>query len=258
MPEFLDANATETYRSEQVGTIMVALRNLVLEGTLPPGSKLRETELAARFGVSRTPVREALVAAEREGLVTYELNRGYAVRQFSLHDLLENYELRGLLEGHGCRIVAERGLPSDVERSLWGCLDRAEALVSGDAPLEGENLDTWRALNQRFHTTLMDLVPSGLFERMFQLVYRVPKIYDILSMEGGNPVLRQYNDEHRRILDAIVRRQSGRAEFLVREHLRGPCDLISRRLAEADKPPKERSGERSGERSRERLRVGGP
>ncbi len=237
MPEFPDTGSKATHRSEQVGNITVALRKLVLEGVLPPGAKLREAELAARFGVSRTPVREALVAAEREGLVTYELNRGYAVRQFTLHDLLESYELRGLLEGHGCRIVAERGLPREVERALWTCLDRAEALVSGDAPLEGEALNQWRALNLQFHTAIMKLVPSGLFDRMFQFVYGVPKIFDVLSERRGNAALRRYNDEHRRILEAIVRRQSGRAEFLMREHLGEPCDLIRRRIAETDKTP---------------------
>ncbi|ALG72955.1 hypothetical protein VY88_14925 [Azospirillum thiophilum] len=234
MPEFQETKAAEPYRSEQVGSIMIALRNQVLEGKLPPGTKLRETELAARFGVSRTPVREALVAAEREGLVTYETNRGYTVRQFTLRDLLESYEMRGLLEGHGCRIVAERGLPTDVERTLKAGLERAEALVGGEGPLEGDALDQWRQLNQRFHNGLMGLVPNGLFSRMFQLVYRVPKIDDVLEMERDCATLRTYNDEHRRILDAIVRRQGSRVEFLVREHLQGPSDLISRRMEEMD------------------------
>lgn len=232
MTPFTDAKATGTYRSEQVGSIMTALRNRVLEGKLLPGTKLKEAELAAQFGVSRTPIREALVAAEREGLVTYETNRGYTVRQFTRRDLLESYEMRSLLEGHGCRIVAERGLPLDVERALRNGLDRAEALIAGDSPLEGEALEQWRLLNQRFHTTLMGLVPSGLFNRSFQTVYRVPKIYDVLEMEKDGPTLRQYNEEHRRILDAIARRQSGRVEFLMREHLQGPCDLLLRRMEE--------------------------
>ncbi len=84
------------------------LRRLLIEGYYPPGSRLVEERLAQDLGVSRTPVRQALVRAAAEGLVQIFPNRGAVARSFTVDDLIEIYDLRALLEGHAAYLAAQR------------------------------------------------------------------------------------------------------------------------------------------------------
>src|SRR6187200_3686539 len=84
------------------------LRHAILEGELAPGERLRAEALAGRFGTSRTPVREALLMLEREGLVDVLPNRGAIVRSFDADDLLDLYEVRSLIEPHAAARAATR------------------------------------------------------------------------------------------------------------------------------------------------------
>ena len=212
-----------------------ALRHLILDGLLAPGEKLKEVELASRFSVSRTPVREALSALESEGLLTYEMHRGYTVRQFSMKDLLESYDMRALLEGHSCRIAAERGLPPALDRELSQCLDRSEAILDAASELSPEELKGWHELNIRFHGLLLQAVDSNMFERIARSVYRVPRIFDVVHIASDVESLKRYANDHRRIYDAIKLRQSQRAEFLMREHVKNGYDIICEAMAAAER-----------------------
>lgn len=226
MPEAaIDERATEAGED-----VLRSLRRLILSGELSQGTKLREAGLASQFGVSRTPIREALTVLESEGLVTYELNRGFAVRRYTLRDVLECYEMRSLLEGHACRIAAERGVPPDVEREINRCLDGADILVN-DCPLDKEAMQQWQQHNMRFHTLLVESVRNSVFQRMAHSVYQVPRIVNIFQFSTDVDGLRAYNADHRRIFSAVIMRQSGRAEFLMREHLQESCDLITQMLS---------------------------
>jgi GntR family transcriptional regulator, vanillate catabolism transcriptional regulator len=206
-----------------------ALRSHILDGTLEPGQKLREAELAARFGVSRTPVREALAAIEREGLLLYELNKGFTVRVFGPRDLEYAYEMRALLEGHACRDIAERGLGSDVERRLLECVDAVDLLLGTTSESLGpdEHAD-WKRLNARFHLTLLQEVPNPFLGRLLTTVQQIPLVQHGLARPRTGALLRLYNAQHRQILRAIVYRQGTRAEFLMREHVRHACEEIIR------------------------------
>lgn len=225
-----DTGASTARSGSPADAIAFAVRQLILDRQLAPGEKLREQDLATRFGVSRTPVREALTALESEGLLVYEMNRGYTVRQFSLTDLLESYEMRALLEGHACRIAAERGLAPELGRDLAECLDRADALLAPGQELDADELKSWHAHNFRFHNLLLRVVPSRLFERMAMSVYHVPRIFDLVDIAPDLAALKRYGEEHRRIHEAIVLRQSQRAEFLMREHIQRASDLIVQRM----------------------------
>ncbi|MCW2305881.1 GntR family transcriptional regulator [Rhodobium gokarnense] len=232
MPE----TATQTPRaSGTTDDIVDAVRQLILDGLLAPGEKLKEMELASRFSVSRTPVREALAALENEGLLTYEMHRGYTVRQFSMKDLLESYEMRALLEGHSCRIAAERGLLPELDRQLSQCLDRSEAILDAASALSPEEVKTWHELNIRFHGLLLQAVDSNMFERIARSVYRVPRIFDVVHIASDVESLKRYAKEHRRIYEAIKLRQSQRAEFLMREHVQNGYDIISEAMAAAER-----------------------
>ena len=85
-----------------------ALRSAILNGSIRPGERLGEVELSSQFGVSRTPIREALRRLTAEGLVVFQPNRGARVAEWSLSDLEDTYEIRARLESYGAALAAQR------------------------------------------------------------------------------------------------------------------------------------------------------
>src|SRR5918999_6411832 len=108
------------------------IRGLVLSGELAPGVRLGQVELAERFGISRTPVREALRRLAGEGLVEPLSNRGFRVADLGLDAVLRRLEVRTLLEPGIARLAAERRTEGDV-RALEDCLSRQELARGGTA-----------------------------------------------------------------------------------------------------------------------------
>jgi DNA-binding GntR family transcriptional regulator len=105
--------------------IAFRLRAEILDGKLPPGARLRHEELATRFGVSRTPIREALRQLQALNLVAVEANRGATVRVPSRTELAEVYELRAELEGWACELACARASETDLD-----ALDEAQARLA--------------------------------------------------------------------------------------------------------------------------------
>src|SRR5436190_2563510 len=106
------------------------IREAILDGRLPPGQRLKEEELARELGISRTPVREALLILQAEGLVDAAPNRGAVVRSHDGDDLEDLYQLRALLEGHAARRAAA-SISDDALDSLRASCKRFESLIDG-------------------------------------------------------------------------------------------------------------------------------
>jgi GntR family transcriptional regulator of vanillate catabolism len=212
--------------------VAASMHSLIMDGTLAPGAKLRESELAAQFRVSRTPIREALVALEREGMVVYERNRGFSVRCFSLRDLRDAFEQRALLEGYACGLAAQRGLSADVTAALSNCLDEVGTLLAQERELDIDTLRQLREHNVWFHDRLLEVCDNPLFQRSHDMVQRLPRLPDAVASSAGVRLQnhRRYHGEHLRILDAVMARNSGRAEHLMREHILQGCEEIDRRI----------------------------
>ena len=127
------------------------LEEAILEGELKPGERLRAEALAQRFGTSRTPIREALLQLEAQGLVEVEPNRGAVVRTFDRDDLLDLYEVRALLEpAAAARAAHAASRPHDIERLEALCdgrvsdaADRRQRGVSPDHPRGGAAARGW-------------------------------------------------------------------------------------------------------------------
>src|SRR5262250_3091384 len=103
-------------------SVALRIREMILRGELEPGQRLAEVGLAERLGVSRTPIRQALPALAREGLLSAAGRRGYVVRSFSPQDVVDAIETRGLLEGLAARRIAERGAETQLLEKLKDCL----------------------------------------------------------------------------------------------------------------------------------------
>lgn len=107
--------------------VLATLREAILDGHVPPGSRLRQEELATAFGISRIPVREALRVLEHEGLARSERHRGYTVATLDAEELESIYDLRIVLEGHAVRRAIPLLTPSDIEdlTALHGAMESA-------------------------------------------------------------------------------------------------------------------------------------
>ena len=203
----------------------VRLRELILSGELPPGSRVAELAIVERLGVSRTPIRAALLRLEQEGLIESLPGGGYAVRSFSERDVSDAIELRGTVEGLVARTAAERGAPAQV-------LDEARAVlrdidkVLARAALDDESFSRYVELNGRFHVLLGELATSPLLaremERVASLPFASPSAFVIA--QSNTPQARDMlivaQDHHWQVLAAIEAREGSRAEALMREHSR--------------------------------------
>jgi DNA-binding GntR family transcriptional regulator len=183
------------------------IRRLIVDGTLRPGNRLVERNLAAELGVSRVPVREALRDLVAEGYAVDRTTRGIAVRDYPAEEIEELFEIREALEAVLLR-HALAGVPASGETSLRQCLDVCRsALDDGD-------LAAAVAANAQFHQVLA-VVAAG--PTMRGLLLGIQDRMQWLLRQHGNPA--EIHAEHEALLDAIVAGDQLEAERLFHQHL---------------------------------------
>src|ERR671939_1823023 len=154
--------------SSQVTRATLGLRELIFDGELTPGERVPEVALAARLEVSRTPLRLGLSTLAHEGLVEPLRGGGFVVRSFTLADVADAIELRGVLEGTAARFAAER-LESRRELTrIQECSDGMDVAVRDDSV---EAFERYVALNETFHSCLVELAKSARLARAIDNVY---------------------------------------------------------------------------------------
>ena len=199
---------------------------MILRREFPPGQYLREISLAEQFSVSRTPIRAALAANAKDGLLEHIPNKGYIVRSFDVNDIIQAYEMRAVLEGTACRKAAEAGLSIEAERDARRAIDLVDGLFHRPDPFDQGLLDQWRAQNRIFHDAILNRANNRFLLSMMQLVQQVPSVSPPVLAPYKLEDLRVYNEHQRKILECIIYRQGARAEVLMREHLYSACDAI--------------------------------
>jgi GntR family transcriptional regulator, vanillate catabolism transcriptional regulator len=202
------------------------LREMILSQEALPGERLQEIQLSERLGVSRTPIREALVVLEQEGLVTYRQNRGYVVRAFAMKDVLDAYLVRSTFEGLACRIVAEQGLSSKGRQTLEECLAEGDAILA-TGELNDDALPCWRSMNDRFHQTILAESNNAVLLDVAARTLAIPFLSSrVVHWHNYRRIYRSHEDHHA-TFDAICRRQGSRAEAAMREHIYIAIDVIA-------------------------------
>jgi DNA-binding GntR family transcriptional regulator len=195
------------------------IRQAIIDGRLPPGRRLKEEELARELGISRTPVREALVVLHAEGLVDAAPNRGAAVRSHSVEDLDDLYQLRALLEGYSTRRAATR-LSEEAIRGLRESCERFDDLLETAADMSElvkENLV--------FHQTILDSAGSARLAAMVRQVIELPLVYR--SYIWYSPEQQRISAHyHWQITRALEARDAERAELVMKEHIFEARDLL--------------------------------
>lgn len=201
------------------------LRAMILAGDLPGGERITEVAIAEKLGVSRTPVRAALVRLEQEGLLEGLQGGGFAVKTFSERDVSEAIELRGTIEGLSARLAAERGAAPALLAEARACLQRIDDLL-GQAALNEEAFSRYVALNERFHALLSEMAGSTVIARELERVASLPfaSASGFVVVQANSPKARDMfivaQHQHRQVLDAIESGEGARAEALMREHSR--------------------------------------
>jgi DNA-binding GntR family transcriptional regulator len=190
-----------------------AIRDQILRGEREGGEWLREGDLAASLGVSRTPVREALRRLDAEGLVRHERNRGVQVASWSIHDLDEIFGLRSVLEPWGSALAATSGL-ADLEQ-LRELADAMDVAARGSRP----DLDEITALNNQFHRAILAAAGHRRLSQLVSSVVEVPLVWRTFSHYSPE-AMRRSLAHHHEIVDALAAQDAAWAESVMRSHVR--------------------------------------
>ena len=202
--------------------LVVRLENGILEGLYPPGTRLRQDELCERFGVSRTPVREALRNLQARNLVVMVPNRGAIIQIPSRKDAAEICDVRAELEGYACGLVAA-SCTGQLRRELHAVHGRVERLAtrvtrSGSAR-SAVQLQLHRA-NREFHNTIHRAAGNGRLESVIsQLERSFPAEYIAPAAEYAGEFWDLNVAEHVRIQAAIAEGEETPARALMRDHV---------------------------------------
>ena len=199
-------------------TVASRLRNAILAGFYKPGSRLTELGLADDMQTSRTPVIAALKALTEQGLVRYASNRGYWVREFSIEEILEAYDIRATLEGMACRLASEHGLSEAAKELLNDCMEIGGRIVSRNRLVEDDH-EEYRQMNVAFHNTILHASHNQQLGEFVRRANEIPLASDRIVMWTSLEIVRRSHDAHVRVLDAIANGQGMRAETLMREHV---------------------------------------
>jgi GntR family transcriptional regulator, vanillate catabolism transcriptional regulator len=207
----------------QITRALLRLRELIFNGEFAPGARMSELPLVQRLGVSRTPLRLALAELEHEGLLRGLPGGGYVVREFTQGDVRDAVELRGVLEGTAARFAAERGATARDLRALHGINETIGKLVHR---ADYESFEHYLRLNESFHARLLKMAHSSLLERAVEgivsLPFASPSAFVLAEAElpASRDILIIAHRHHEALVEAIERRQGGRAEEIAREHAR--------------------------------------
>ena len=200
-------------------TLRDQLEQDIVTGALRPGERLDEQSLGARFGVSRTPIREALMQLASAGLIQLRARRGAFVASLSLREVIERFEVMAALEG-ACGALAARRLTEEERARL---LEAHEACIQ-EAP--GGDADAYYYANERFHQVLYDACHNGYLAEQTRQLHDRLKPYRRLQLRARSRVATSLA-EHQAVVDAVLAGDSERAERALKDHILIQGDRLS-------------------------------
>ena len=198
------------------------LRRAILGGTLPGGTRLVQADIASQLSVSTTPVREALRDLAAEGLVVFRPHVGAVVRELSLDELAELYEIRKAIEPVSIRRAASR----ITKRELDEALKLVREMESEKDPAR------WAELNWEFHTVLEQAANAPLVQSVLKSVQDIAAIYVAHSLILQPDRIASGNKEHRALLAALRRRDAEAAAKVLVHHLDSTLQAILKSRSE--------------------------
>lgn len=189
------------------------LEEYIINGTLPPGERLREESLATRLGVSRNPVREALRALSRAGWVNIRHGRGAHVHEPDVQEVMDFFHVRMVLEVESARLAAERATLKDL-RTLRQLVDAGRATLGADS-------DRLVEANRRFHEAVQRLAANQvLFDILEMLDKRLRWYFTPIVVERAP---RSW-EEHARLVESFAAHDADDAATVMRTHVRATTE----------------------------------
>ena len=204
--------------------ILETIRDAILKGSLKPGERVSEPELAERFGISRTPIREAFRQLESEGYLEVIPRKGAVVASLSERDVIEFYAIKSILEGHAARIAAERMTERDLERLETINTKLQQIAADGD-------IKSFFRVHNEFHELFIKASGNDkLIELINQLVLKFNRLrLASLAQPGRMDISVQ---EHRKIIEAFRRHDGEQADSLVRRTATIGAEVLIQNLAQ--------------------------
>lgn len=211
----------------QGNTAYARLLTELREGRLNPGDRLRETDLAERLGMSRTPVREAIRQLEADGIVTHVPRQGASIRGLDYAEVMELYEMRAVLEGTVARLAARAASDIEIEE-LYDMNQQMAALG---------NVPEAFILNRQFHAGLLDAAKNRFLTRSIHALQKALMILGPTTLTQPDRAAKAV-EEHFGVLDSIKARDGTLAEAAMRAHIEAAQRVRLRALrARPDQPP---------------------
>jgi len=204
--------------------VIERLRDMIVEGELPPGARVPERALCERFGISRTPLREALKVLAAEGLVELLPNRGARIVALSATDVDELFEVLAGVEALAGELACER-----IARRELQVVRRAhDAMVRC---FETGDLSTYFKLNQEIHQRIVDAAGNETLRHVHEgLAGRIKRARFMANLSSER--WRQAVEEHEQIMAALEARDGGRLSRVLKQHLSNKADVIKRALSQ--------------------------
>ena len=194
------------------------LKRIILEHQVALGGKLNEGELAAALGISRTPVREAMNRLEKEGLVEIFPQRGAFVVKFSEKDIFELFLIRENLEGLAAYLAAERVKENE--------LSKLESCIQGfREPFSERDIQRYTREDFKFHQTIVMLSDAQRLIKLISTLYDHIRIFRLTTM-GLSSRMKTSLAEHRRIIEALRKKDPEESERKMRQHIRHVRDGV--------------------------------
>ena len=199
-------------RANTITSIAVsAIEDMIISGELVAGERINESSLAEQLGISRGPIREACRSLEQAGLLTSKTNRGMYVREVTLDEARELYEVRGGIAGLAGELIVKRAEDAEI-LNLESLVQRMQVAA------DDEDTAEYYRLNLQFHNALMRSARNGALEDTY---HRIVNQLHLLRRRGlvqqGN--LQVSNKEHRDIVQALSRRDPDEASRAIRSHV---------------------------------------
>lgn len=186
-------------KSSLVDNAYAALKSAIRDNVFPPGYRSAENDVAAQLGMSRTPVHEAMIRLQEEGLVEVLPRRGILVRAISADDIREIYQLTIALESMAAEVLASRPSSPNLKRIL---LQLEAETKSMESALKKNDLDKWARADDRFHEILTGKCGNGRLSRMASTVRDQTHRTRLLTLRL-RPIPIKSAPEHRAIIEAI-------------------------------------------------------
>ena len=197
-----------TRQSERLGEL---IEERIVTGVYPPGTRLDEQELASAFGVSRTPVREALIQLASAGLIEIRPRRGATVPEVGADKICEMFEVMAEMEAMCGRLAARRITPAEQ-------IGLQEAHRACEAARDANTPDVYYQLNEVFHQRIYEASHNGFLAEQARALHRRLRPYRRLQLRVRNRMTNSF-DEHQAIVEAIIQGDSELAASRLRAHV---------------------------------------